>query len=249
VRHGVLPALAAVSPQATAAIARAAQHQAEAALLADDLARLDAAGAIAEGALERATLAALPPHRARNLLRFYLREAGLAAPSTARLAAMLDQLGNAAPDARVAIAHDGVVMGVHRGRIHVHPPDPPPYALAWRGEPALALPHGTLAFERARGGIDTTRLRGPLLVRPRDGGERFRLGCDRPRRALKAILHDAGWPPWQRRSVPLVFAGDGTLVAVPGLGIDPAFAADPDREGIAVRWHSRPLGDWIAPRP
>lgn len=243
-RQRVMPVLREVVPQAAAAIARAAQHQAEATRLADDLARLDAGPGADAATLACATLAALPPHRARNLLRYHLRQLGLPAPSTARLAAMLDQFTTAAGDARVAIQHGGIVLGVHRGRIHAHPPPPPRYDIAWRGESALMLPHGTLHFERAAGGIATARVPAPLGVRPRQGGERFRLAPDRPRRALKAILHDAGWPPWQRASVPLVVAGE-IVVAVPGLGIDPAFLAGPDEEGIVPHWQAHPLATFI----
>ncbi len=240
VRHSVLPALAAVSPHATAAIARAAHHQAEACELADDLAQIDGAHAIAGPTLVHAALAALPPHRARNLLRYFLRTQGLAAPSTARLAQMLTQLTTAAGDANVAIAHDGLVLGVHRGNVHLHAPVPSSFDIEWNGEPALALPHGTLAFAPARDGIDVARLALPLHVRLRAGGERFRLAADRPRRALGATLQEAGWPPWRRRSVPLVFAG-ARLVAVPGLGVDVDALAAPGTEGVGVAWQPHPL--------
>lgn len=238
VRHRVLPALVEVSPQATAAIARAAHHQAEATQLTDDLARLDGAAALSGHTLDRAALAGLPPHRARNLLRFFLRERGLATPSTARLAQMLTQLADAADDARVAIAHDGRVLGLHRGKVHLHDPVPPPYDVEWHGEDTLSLPHGTLAFVPSRGGLDLSRLTLPLRVRPRAGGERFRLAADRPRRALKATLHDAGWPAWQRASAPLVFADDA-LVAVAGLGVDADAAVPPGEEGTGIVWRPR----------
>lgn len=245
VRHHVMPVLRAIAPRADTCIGRAAQHQAEAARLADDLARLDAGGATT---LACATLAALAPHRARNLLRFQLRRWGLPAPPTARLATMLAQLSTAAGDARVAIGHAGVVIGVHRGEVHAHAPPPPPYDVTWQGEGTLVLPHGTLTFARAPGGIDLSRLSGPLGARARRGGERFRLAPDRPRRALKAILRDAGWPAWERASVPLIVAGD-TLVAVPGLGVDPAYAAPADVDGVSVQWHPYALTHWVATPP
>lgn len=249
IRHDVLPALAAVTPAAAAAIARAAQHQAEAVALADDLARIDAAAAIAHGTLARDALLALAPHRSRNLLRWFLRMHGLAAPSTARLAEVLAQFAHAGADSRAAVEHGGLVLALHRGRLHVHAPVPAPYAAEWRGEAALALPHGTLAFTRVDGdGIAADRLDGTLHVRPRAGGERFRLAADRPRRALKAILHDAGWPPWQRRSVPLLFAGE-RLVAVPGLGPDSDYAASAGTPGLVVTWQPRALADYVEPPP
>jgi tRNA(Ile)-lysidine synthase len=244
-RHEVAPRLAAAFPGYPATLSRAASHQAEAALLLDDLARLDARAAIVDTAaegpvLDRGALIALAgsaPHRARNLLRWFLRRHALAAPPATRLAAMLDQLVHAAPDARVRLAHAGAEIGLHRGRIVVHAPAVAPFAVAWHGEPLLALPHGTLEFAPC---VGTALARAalacaPVTIRRRAGGERIRLAGDRPRRALKRILQDAGMPPWQRQGLPLVFCGDA-LAAVPGIGVDAAFRAAPGAPGFEVRW-------------
>jgi len=236
-RQNVAPALAAFFPDYTVPLARAAQLQADAARLADDLAAADAQRAVESGALSRAALAALPDHRARNLLRWYLRGHGLPPPSRARLAAMLAQLAVARPDARVRLAHAGAEIGVHRDRVVVHAPAPPTYALPWNGEAVLALPHGRLAFAATRdGGLDPQRLHaGTLVVRPRRGGERLALHAGRPSRALKSVLRESGVAPWERAALPLLFCGD-VLAAVPGLGVDVGFRADPGRAGVALVW-------------
>ena len=239
VRHSVLPALRAIAPQVDATLARAAAHQAEAARLLDELAQQDAEGACDGATLLRAPLDALAPHRARNLMRWFLRGQGLPAPSTARLAAMLDQLRGARGDAAIRLAHAGVEIGVHLGRIVVHAAPPAHFDVRWHGEQELALPHGTLAFGRADGaGIDLAQLGREVHVRSRVGGERFQLAADRPRRALKAILRDAGIPPWERSGLPLVYCGDA-LAAVPGVGIDAALCAAPGCAGLTVAWHPR----------
>jgi len=98
-------------------------------------------------------LAARAPHRARNLRRWFLRQHELSAPSAARLAAMLDQLSGAAPDARVRLVHAGAEVGFHRGRIAVHAPAVAPFAIRWRGD-ALAIVPGIgvdVAFQAAAG--------------------------------------------------------------------------------------------------
>ncbi len=182
-------------------------------------------------------LAARAPHRARNLLRWFLRQHELSAPSAARLAAMLDQLSGAAPHARVRLVHAGAEVGFHRGRIAVHAPAVAPYAVPWAGERRLALPHGTLEFASCTGPTVTcARLDGVnVTVRTRAGGERIRLANDRPRRALKGLLQDAGMPPWQRESLPLVFCGEA-LAVVPGIGVDVAFQATAGTPGYEIRW-------------
>ncbi len=240
VRHIVLPALAAIAPQADATLARVAAHQAEAARLLDELAAQDAAGACTEGTLRRDALDALSAHRARNLLRWFLRSNGLPAPSSARLAAMLDQLRDARGDSRIRLRHAGVEIGVHHGRIALHPPEAQHFDVPWSGEPELTLPHGTLVFSHVHGaGIAKQHLAGlAVRVRSRDGGERFQVTPNRPRRALKAILRDAGIPAWERHGLPLVWCGDA-LAAVAGVGIDAAFQAAPDDPGVTLAWHPK----------
>jgi tRNA(Ile)-lysidine synthase len=101
------------------------------------------------------------------------------------------------------------------------------------------LPHGTLEFGHAEGaGIDLARFDGEVRVRSRAGGERFQVALDRPRRALKSVLRDAGIPPWERGGLPLVFCGDA-LAAVAGLGIDAAACAAPGRTGLTVVWRPK----------
>ena len=237
VRHRVLPALLEIAPQADATLARAAAHQAEASRLLDELAQQDADGALEGVTLRCSALDSLSPHRARNLLRWFLRGQGLPAPSTARLAAMLDQLRGARGDAVIRLAHAGVEIGVHHGRIALHTIPPESFDVHWQGEPELKLPHGTLAFGHAEGrGIDLAQLTQEVHVRSRVGGERFQIAADRPRRALKSILRDAGIPPWERRGLPLIFCGEA-LAAVAGLGIDASLSAAPGSPGLTIAWH------------
>ena len=238
VRHSLMPALADLFPNPSVTLARAAAHQAEAALLADDLAAHDVVGVADGDTLDRAALATLPAHRARNLLRWFLRQQGLPAPSSARLAAMIEQLGSARSDANVCLAHGGIELGVHRGRIAIHAKPPPSFDLPWHFDPELVLPHGRLVARRVNGeGIDAQRLaEAPVRVRSRVGGERLQLSANRPRRALKSILQDAGMPAWERRALPLIYCGD-VLVAAPGIGIDAAFHATPGVAGITLSWH------------
>jgi tRNA(Ile)-lysidine synthase len=239
-RHAVAPLLAARFPGYPATLVRAARHQAEAAALADALARVDAGGDAVE-TLDRDRLAALAPARARNLLRFFLHGRGLRPPSEAGLAEMLRQLEHAAPDARTRIAHDGAEIGCHRGRIMVHAPRAATFVRAWEGEAELWLPGGRLLFERARGaGLAAAKLaQAPVTLRSRCGGERIRLAANRPARAVKKLLQEAHMPPWERDALPLVWSGD-ELVAVPGIGIALAYQAAPDEAGWRLSWQPSP---------
>ncbi len=80
-----------------------------------------------------------------------------------------------------------------------------------------------------------------VAIRPRSGGERIRVERDRPRQAVKRLLQAAGVPHWQRDALPFIWCGD-TLAAVPGLGVDVAFAAGTGEPGFDVRWHPAAAG-------
>ena len=236
-RHEIAPLLAAQFRGYPGTLVRAAAHQGEASALLDELAALDAAGAADEPGLDRASLAALPAPRAANLLRWFLRREGLRPPSQARLSEMLRQLALAADDAKVSIAHEGREIGVHRGRVLVHPRPPEPYVLAWHGECEVCLPGGALTFVPVHGaGLCADKLKqAPVSLRSRTGGERIQLATNRPHHAVKKLLQQAGLPRWERNALPLVWCGD-ELAAIPGIGVAVSFQATSDTAGWALAW-------------
>ncbi|HEV2220456.1 MAG TPA: tRNA lysidine(34) synthetase TilS, partial [Casimicrobiaceae bacterium] len=188
-RLRVVPALRELAPGYPLTLVRAAALQAEAAMLQDDLARIDAQVAGDGDTLDRAALAALPARRARNLLRWFLRARGLPAPSQQRLASMLGQLCAAEASPTLRLAHAAVEVSIHQGRIIVHDPPPPPYVLDWRGDAAVALPHGRLALAATCGAGIATRHLADARVSIRAGapGERL-LPAGRARRRPVADL-------------------------------------------------------------
>jgi tRNA(Ile)-lysidine synthase len=239
-RESVLPALRAVAPGYPATLVRAARLQAESAALADALAALDARSAYDGGSLARSALRDLDAPRARNLLRWFLREQRLPAPSASRLAEMVSQLTRAADDARVALVHGGVTIGVHRGRIVVHRPVPSPYVHEWSGAHEVALPHGTLAFAPALGiGIARRHLAGArVTIRAGLPGERLHI-AGRSRRAVADLLREAGIPAWDRVALPRIYCGE-SLAAVACAGVDAAFGAAPGEPAFTLDWHPQP---------
>ena len=87
--------------------------------------------------------------------------------------------------------------------------------------------------------IDAQRMRGATLrVHSRMGGERMQAAANRPRRALKSILQDAGVPPWQRASLPVVTSGS-EVVAVPGIAVDASWQAPKGARGIVLTFVPR----------
>lgn len=235
VRTRIAPLLPQLNPRYRETIARAAAHQGAAARLLSDLAELDAGGA----ALDRVPLAALnalSEERAANLLREVVARQGVRPPSAARLRAWLAQLRGRAGGA-LELRHEGLVIGVSRGRLHIRPPQPRRFRFDWDGSERIDLPHGTLTFASRQGaGVARRALSGRRIeIRSRAGGERLRLRTEGPTHMLKTLLHSRAMPTWERDALPLIFA-DGMLVAVPGVGVAVACAAGPDEEGLAVEW-------------
>ena len=175
---------------------------------------------------------------AQRLLRAYLKDKGLRAPSEAKLVEMLKQLSSG----RAKVAHDGKLLRVYRNRIFLKKNEKQAAEFkpkSWNGEPRLPLPTlgGELRFKRVRGrGIASSSIKGKRLqVRLRSGGERLRPDAWRPSRTLKNLFQEAGVPPWVRERMPLLFCGDD-LVWAPGLGVDAKFLNAGRAPGILPDW-------------
>ena len=238
-RHDILPLIESHLPGAGANLARAAGRFAETARLLDDLADLDAQGAVGDAGLEIAHLATLPEPRARNLLRRYLERAG-AELHPERLREGLRQLLEARDETQMALRFGPVELRRHRGRALAVPVAREPVAgldapQLWRGEPRLDLGEsGLLEFQRVeRGGLGLDG--SEVTLRRRRGGENFRPDAKRPRRPLKDWLREAGIPPWQRERLPLLFVGE-RLAWVAGLGMDIDCRAKPGEPGWQLAW-------------
>lgn len=239
-RHEILPVMEQRFPAVRHTLARSATHLAEASLLLDELAELDAGQAIQEGKLDVRNLARISNARGRNLLRWWLSSQGLEMPATAQLQEMLRQLLNAKPDACIKIAVGrNIWLRRYRNLAYLESGNVvAPSGLIWQGEPVLQLPdNSNLLFEKktgkglAVGRLGITRLR----IGCRQGGEKFQPDARRPTRTLKHLLQEAGIPPSLRERLPLIFHGD-TLVAVPGIGVAAGLQATGDESGVIISW-------------
>ena len=239
-RQQVMPLLAAHFPGATVTLARAAALQAEASGLLDDLAQLDAQGAIQKDRLDCQVLGALPVARARNLLRHFIGLQDWPMPSARRLNEALHQLLDASPAARVCVKLNGAALHRFRGGaylvpVRAHSEQAP---VAWRGEPALYLDAvgmrvtftPTVGSGLKRALLDAGRVE--LLLRT--GRERMRLTPGGPHRKLKNLLQESAVPPWERDRLPLLVC-DGKLVWAAGIGMDADFLAGPEDDGLTLQ--------------
>jgi tRNA(Ile)-lysidine synthase len=243
-RHSVFPLLSQRFPAVRQTLARSAGHFAEAAELQNDLAALDARGAINAGWLELTALAQLSPARARNLLRYFLETRGAPVPSAAQLQEMLSQLTSPRQDAAVCVDFAGWQLRRYRGYIWVEPKPPacdPELQLGWQGETELFWPplEGKVRFDSVQGaGLSLAKLQhAPVHLRLRQGAERLRPYSGARSRSLKNLLQESAVPPWQRARLPLLYCGE-LLVCIPGVAVAAEFQAAPGESGILPVLHS-----------
>jgi tRNA(Ile)-lysidine synthase len=238
-RHAVMPLIAARFPGYRETLARAADNAADLAALADRLGHLDLARCAGDGGLDLGALAGLDEPGRANVLRLWLREAGIPPPPRARLLEMLSQALQARPDAGPCFPLGTRRLVRHRGWLQLVSAEtdaPVGWNLPWQGEPQLPLPDGRVArFVAVMGqGVRADLpLRGRASLGTRRGGERMRLHAGGPHRTLKNLLQEAGIPSWERSRLPLLYL-DGDLVHVPGVGTAPGWTAGPGEAGLVL---------------
>ena len=241
-RHRVLPLLEERFPACRNTLARSARHFAEASEMLDDLAQIDAAGAIRDDALNVATLRTLTPPRAKNVLRYFLHCRGAAMPQTAQLDDILHQLCDARQDAAVCVEYGLWQVHRYRGLVYVSPAlgeFDRGLVLPWNGEAELdwlALGVRLRFAETCGAGISTEKLhRAPVTLRLRNGGETLRPHPNAANRSLKNLLQEYAVPPWRRERLPLVYCGDD-LVCVVGVAVAAEYQAGESEAAIVVEF-------------
>lgn len=239
-RHDILPRIEARFPGAALALARAAGHFAEGSDLLDALARLDHEACVCQsGRIALPRFNALPPPRARNLLRFALQACGFRAPQTRWLDEALRQLRVADAVSETCVSTADGALHVYRGELHLQLQRAavPAAPLSWQGEDALPWAGGQVRFVAAQGEGASRRLlaENPVRLTARQGGERLRPDPRRPRRTLRNLLQERAVPPWERERLPYLYCGD-QLLWVGGIGLDAAFACAPHEAGVRLLW-------------
>ncbi|WON74363.1 tRNA lysidine(34) synthetase TilS [Nitrosospira sp. Is2] len=241
-RHEFFPMLEKRFPSYRKAFLRASGHFAEASALLDELAEVDSRECARTGSIEIECLRKLSFLRAKNLLRYMFARRGAILPSAAKLEDILRQLLFSGADAKLHVRFGNNEIRTFRGLLHIRETSAfPPihWCMGWHGEKQLVLAElcGALKFTAAEGvGISLRKLTEyPVTVRLRRGGEGLRPDCKRPRRSLKNLLQEAAMPPWERKTLPLLFIGE-QLACVPGLGVDCNFQAAPGEQALVVAW-------------
>ena len=244
-RHDIWPSIERRWPGAAAALARAAQHLAQAQASLDAATQLTVERLRDGEALSVPGLRALPARERLNVLRYWLHAAAVEPPSSARLGEALRQMLTAHSDHIPAVAWGEHALRRYRQRLFVTPAAVPalPARLDWVGAAATALelPAGLGALRLAArpGGLDPARLPGTLSVRRRRGGEALKTGARARSQSLQHLCQSLGVLPWLRDALPLIYADDA-LIAVGDLWQDARWSVEPHVPGLACMWENAP---------
>ena len=214
-----------------------------------------------EPTLDLDRLGDLKSHTLEQVLRHWCRQLGLEPPGRERLREFVRQLsswdGESAPQLPVslpAILSDRGNSGSphtpqgdsnpfclerFQQRLHLRSLAPDPVG-QWTLRPGSCLwipGMGEVSIREMSGGLSLPAS-GSWQLRCRTGGEHCKLP-GRPRRSLKKLLQEQGLPPWWRRRLPLLFAGE-QLAAVADLWVCEGAEAPAGETGYGLRWI--PLG-------
>ena len=245
-RRHIWPLIEARWPAAEVALARAARHAAEAQTLLERRAAADV-GRLRDGeALSVPGLRALAAEDRINAVRFWLSDAGVEPPSSARLREALRQIFDADADHLPAILWGGHALRRYRQRVFLTQAElprmqgPRPWIVAREALIELGPGLGQLRRVPQIGGLAPQRLPETLWVRARVGGESLRPARAARTQSLQHLCQSQGVLPWMRDALPLVFADD-VLVAAADLWLEARRCAAPDAPGVAFVWDQAPI--------
>ena len=239
VRKSILPKLESIQPGATANLARSAELLAQAQQLLDRLAQQDGKKILKpnNNALSVQLLLDLnarDPAAANNVLRYWLKLAGLTMPSHERLQGWWLDLQQARSDAKLEWLHDDCSIRLWRGQVRIG-------VMAKQEESEqgkwIFVP---VSARSTQGGLPAAWLMkakkaGVIEFRARIGAERLQVTPSGPRKTLKNLYQENAVPPWQRQA-PLLYI-DGELIAVAGAGVSYSHLVYTGRR-MAPEWRS-----------
>jgi tRNA(Ile)-lysidine synthase len=247
-RAKVLPVIRQQWLGADAAIARSANHMAEAAALLAGLGSADCERVADGDGVNVAALRSLPVARRRNALRAYIGRFPVDMPSTAQMMEIASTLLNARADAQPEVAWAGAVVRRRAGRLVLEVKSRHPVEGAidlagkswdWNEDRVCVLNragHSLQLIDDDSGPIDLARLPGLLEIRVRSGGESLRPGPRARTQTLKKLIQASRMSAEERAHLPLLISGD-RLIAAGDRWIDACIAAnDKSRRRARLVW-------------
>jgi len=237
-RQSIFPLLKKRWPSINQTLANVSRLQAEANELMNDMAAVDAEVAIDGNTLIISALLKLSSTRQRNLVRFWLQQCGLDAPTAKRLKEILGSMITAAADKMPVVDWADTEVRRFQGRLYAMKTLQDfdvQQCIEWNPDNPLVLPQQNchLMLKEASSGLSANAISKPLTIRFRTGGERIKPIGRAHTMDLKKLTQEAAIPPWQRSRIPLIYLGD-ELIAVADYWIADAYKNTPDEPAWKV---------------
>jgi len=220
IRNEVLPLIRTRWPAATKTLSRSAMRSAASVQTLHDVAVDDLNVVHVQGTSELSivSLRVLPAERCFNVLRLWVRQAGLRMPRLQDLQQVMSNLLYARADSLGVVKVRDYEFRRHGDKLFLidRPVKNEPFSHEWEApyDDLLINETGQLL---SRGGCEQQGLQlppgGSITVRSRIGGELIKLGEPAFHKAVKKVLQEAAVPPWQRDAIPLLYV-NGRLAAV-----------------------------------
>ena len=253
-RRQVMPLLHRRWPNAASTLSQSAALLAEDARLLGEEADQRLA-AVVDGkdptVLRIPALLELDPAWRSRVLRRWLDRQHLPPLRRRAFALIAEQLLSGSADSEAQYQWSGAVLRRWRDGLHASwkaDALPGRWRRPWDGTGSLGLPvGGTLQFKSLDAGatadaniISLTTEFGACCVASREGGERIRLPGRAHSHSLKHQLQQRHVVPWRRERMPLLFAGDGELLAAGDLVISARLDAWCAAHRLALDWKAGP---------
>lgn len=225
-RNQVIPLLKQRWPSLDKTVARSAGHCGDAALMIEAWSEqvLQTVFDPADGSLAISELAAMTAMQRNCLLRQWLSRMGLKPPSQAVLQTLVDQLLGGRADAAPQIYIQGRYIRKYRQKLFCIAErrlckEARPGVWLQQNDEVLLSNGYVLRKVSASSGLSKQLWDSALVtVLPRQGGEKLKLPGRAGHHCLKKLYQDAGVPPWERDTRPLIYLDD-RLAAVAGLWV------------------------------
>jgi len=220
IRNQVLPLIRTRWPAATKTLSRSAMRSAASCQTLHDVAVEDLKIVRVQGTTELSivSLRVLPEERCYNVLRLWVRQAGLRMPRLQDLKQVMSDLLQARSDSLGVVNVRDYEFRRHGDKLFliVRPVKNKPFSLEWEApfDDLLINETGQLLSKEGclQQGLQMPSS-GSITVRSRMGGELIKLGEPAFHKAVKKVLQEAAVPPWQRDAIPLLYV-NGRLAAV-----------------------------------
>jgi tRNA(Ile)-lysidine synthase len=183
------------------------------------------------------------PEHQSLLLRLWIRQHQLTAPTTKQLDQVL-QMIHSKEDAQPQLSWGENIIRRFNQKIGIYKvfPKKDLEEILWDGKTTLLLPQqiGAINFSLAAGGLKPPSKDEKIFIRWKKPSFKFKIAGHKHHKDYKSLMQDFHIPPWERDRIPLIYFND-TCVALANYAISDDRKQNPLEIGLHINWLDRPF--------